>query len=112
MTAEDCLIGIDCGLTVTKAIVFDTGGRELGIGRRETAQIKPGPRRVERDMLGLWADVCGALREALAGIDAGRVRAVCVTGHGDGVYLLDGADRPLGTAILSLDTRAAANITG
>ncbi|MCA8909711.1 MAG: carbohydrate kinase [Rhodospirillaceae bacterium] len=112
MTAEDCLIGIDCGLTVTKAIVFDTGGRELGIGRRETAQIKPGPRRVERDMLGLWADVCGALREALAGIDAGRVRAVCVTGHGDGVYLLDGADRPLGTAILSLDTRAAGIIAG
>ncbi|MCB9957454.1 MAG: carbohydrate kinase [Rhodospirillaceae bacterium] len=112
MTADDCLIGIDCGLTVTKAIVFDTAGRELGIGRRETAQIKPGPRRVERDMAGLWEDVCGALRDALAGIDPGRVRAVCVTGHGDGVYLLDGADRPLGTAILSLDTRAAGIIAG
>ena len=107
MTAPDCLVGIDCGLTVTKAIVFDATGRELGIGRRETPQITPGPRRVERDMQRLWTDVCGAVRDALAGLDPSRIRGVGVAGHGDGLYLLDRDNAPLGTAILSLDTRAA-----
>ena len=112
MTAADCLVGIDCGLTVTKAIVFDATGRELGIGRREAPQLKPAPRRVERDMSRLWTEVCGALGDALSGIDPARILAVGVTGHGDGIYLLDRDKAPLGNAILSLDTRAGGVIAG
>jgi len=102
------LIGIDCGLTVTKAVVFDDRGRVLAVARRPSQQLKPQARHVERDMDQLWAACAGALSEALAasGHPASEVAAVAATAHGDGVYLLDSAGRPNGPGILSLDSRA------
>ncbi|OQP87301.1 carbohydrate kinase [Rhizobium rhizosphaerae] len=105
------LIGIDSGLTVTKAVVFDaTTGAALAIARRRVPQSIPAPGHIERDMDGLWAASAAAIREALSacGRPAGDVLAVAATAHGDGIYLLDAAARPLGPAIVSLDTRAAA----
>jgi L-xylulokinase len=103
------LIGIDCGLTVTKAVVFDAAGQVLATARRASQQLKPRPRFVERDMEALWAAAAGAVAEALtaSGRAPGEVAAVAATAHGDGVYLLDRQARPLGPGILSLDSRAA-----
>ncbi len=102
------LIGIDCGLTVTKAVVFDETGRVLATARRRSQQLKPAPRFVERDMAQLWAACAESIAEALAlsGRPAAEVAAVAATAHGDGVYLLDGQANPLGPGILSLDSRA------
>lgn len=102
-----CLLGIDNGLTMTKAVVFDARGQVLSDARRRIAQEIPQPRHVERDMAALWQATAEAIREALA--QSGRaadIAAVAATAHGDGVYLLDGAARPLGPGILSLDSRA------
>ena len=109
-----CLLGIDSGLTVTKAVVFDAGGPPLAVARRHLPQLMPAPRRVERDMGVLWSETAAAIREAL---DEQRpapaeVAAVAATAHGDGVYLLDRGGRPLGPGILSLDSRAEAVVAG
>ncbi|MQT14746.1 FGGY-family carbohydrate kinase [Segnochrobactrum spirostomi] len=104
------LIGIDNGLTVTKAVVFDVDGTPLATARRRLPQEHPRPRFVERDMDGLWRATAAAVREALAasGRPASDVAAIAATAHGDGLYLLDHAKRPLGPGILSLDSRAGA----
>lgn len=107
----DYLLGLDSGLTLTKAVVFRTDGSVVATARREVAQIKQRPRHVERDLDDHWNAAAAAIREALARAGdaeghAVQPRAIAVAGHGDGVYLLDAAGRPLGLAATSLDSRA------
>jgi L-xylulokinase len=103
------IIGIDSGLTVTKAVIFDIDGRVLSVARRRIPQIIPQPRHVERDMEVMWAATAEAIAEAVdaMGRPVGDIVAVAATAHGDGIYLLDRHCQPLGPAILSLDTRAS-----
>ncbi|MDG4874308.1 carbohydrate kinase [Mesorhizobium sp. WSM4935] len=103
-----CLLGIDSGLTVTKAVIFDEAGTPLAMARRRVPQIISGPRHVERDMNELWRAAAEAIAEAVSG--CGRpptdIAAVAATAHGDGLYILDRDRQPLGHGILSLDSRA------
>lgn len=103
------LLGIDNGLTVTKAVIFDADGTQLAVARRRVPQSMPHPRFVERDMAGLWRATADAIREAIAlgGRPAADIKAVAATAHGDGLYLLDRDRQPLGPGILSLDSRAS-----
>jgi len=103
------LLTIDCGLTVTKAVVFALDGTQLAVARRTPPQSMPAPRHVERDMDALWTHTAAAIREVLAasGTAPADILAVAATAHGDGLYLLDADKRPLGPGILSLDSRAA-----
>ncbi|MGI4857161.1 MAG: FGGY-family carbohydrate kinase [Janthinobacterium lividum] len=107
---ETYLLGLDSGSTATKAVIFDTAGRTVAVGSRRVAQRQPRPRHVERDMEETWAAAAGAIRDALelGKVPAGAIAAVGVTGHGDGLYLVDHAGAPLGPGILSLDSRAFA----
>lgn len=104
------LLGIDNGLTVTKAVIFDESGRAIAVARRRVPQDMPQPRFVERDMTGLWRATAEAIAEAIAlsGRAASEIAGVAATAHGDGVYLLDRDRNPLGPGILSLDSRAGA----
>lgn len=103
-----CILGIDSGLTMTKAVVFDADSEVLSVARRRVPQLIRKPRHVERDMDGMWAATAEAIHEAItaSGRPATDIVAVAATAHGDGIYLLDGAGRPLGNAIVSLDTRS------
>lgn len=103
------ILAIDSGLTVTKAVVFDLEGRQIAVARRNVPQLMPAPHRVERDMVGLWRETVSAITEALAAsaTDPADVVAIAATAHGDGIYLLDDTATPLGTGILSLDSRAS-----
>ncbi|MDE2384095.1 MAG: carbohydrate kinase [Alphaproteobacteria bacterium] len=103
------LLGIDCGLTVTKAVVFDVSGAVLAVARRRIPQLMPKPHHVERDMDALWGGTAEAIREAISkcGRTPTDIVAVAATAHGDGLYLLGKAGKPLGHGILSLDSRAA-----
>ncbi|WHA43510.1 FGGY-family carbohydrate kinase [Agrobacterium larrymoorei] len=102
------LLGIDSGLTVTKAVIFDADGTQLSVARRRVTQFIPKAHYVERDMDELWSATADAIREAVAlsGRPANDIKAVAATAHGDGIYLCDREKRPLGKAILSLDSRA------
>ena len=104
------LLGIDSGLTVTKAVIFDIDGTPLAACRRRVTQFMPKARHVERDMDELWTATADAIAEAikLSSRPASDIQAIAATAHGDGIYLLDKSRRPLGRAILSLDSRAGA----
>lgn len=95
------LLGIDSGLTVTKAVIFDVSGVPLAVARRRVPQQMPHPHHVERDMAGLWLATAAAIAEAVAvsGRPARDILAVAATAHGDGLYLLDAGGTPLGPGI-------------
>jgi L-xylulokinase len=104
------VLGIDSGLTVTKAVIFDADGSQISVARRRVPQHMPRPRWIERDMDGLWRATAEAIRGAIdaSGRPASDIKAVAATAHGDGVFPLDADRRPLGMGILSLDSRAGA----
>jgi L-xylulokinase len=106
------LVGIDCGSTLTKAVVFDADGTERAVARRRIATLIPRPGHVERDMDAAWAAAAEAIAEALKRAGNPDVAAVAATAHGDGVYVLDRHARPLGPGILSLDSRAGEVVAG
>ena len=101
-------IGLDSGLTVTKAVLFDETGRPLASASRRLPQSSPHPRWVERDVDGMWEASAAALRELLdtAGVRGSDIAGIGVTAHGDGLYLLDAQGRPTRPGIVSLDSRA------
>jgi len=103
------LLGLDGGSSSTKAVIFDTDGNVMGIGREESRLEHPQAHWVERDMNAAWSGAAQAIRAVLtaANLNGGDIVAVGVTGHGDGLYPLDGEGEPLGHAITSLDSRAA-----
>jgi L-xylulokinase len=103
---ETYLLGIDSGSTATKAVIFDTSGRTVAVGSRRVEQRQPRARHVERDMQETWAAASGAIRDVLGKVPASAIAAVGVTGHGDGLYLVDQEGAPLGAGMLSLDSRA------
>ena len=101
-------IGLDSGLTVTKAVLFDERGRTLATASKRLPQSSPHPRWVERDVDGMWEASAAALRELLetAGVAGSDIAGIGVTAHGDGLYLLDAQGRPTRPGIVSLDSRA------
>ncbi|MEV5201067.1 FGGY-family carbohydrate kinase [Streptomyces sp. NPDC053720] len=94
-------IGIDVGTSVVKAAAFDPGGRTLAVESRPVGLAIHGG-SVEQDM----DEVYGAVREVLAALGSDGVGFVGLTGQGDGVWLVDGAGRPVRKAISWMDGRA------
>jgi L-xylulokinase len=104
------LLGLDCGLTMTKAVVFDSTGTELGQASVRIPHSSPQPRWVERNMDDLWHQSARVIRSAIgqAGVRPESIAAVGVAGHGDGLYLVGADGGPVRAAILSMDSRAFA----
>lgn len=107
------LLGIDNGNTFSKAALFDLQGKEIAVANCTADTTFPHPGWTERDMEMLWQSSATAIREVLAksGIRPDEIAGIGNTGHGNGVYLLDKAGRPLRNGIQSMDTRAAAVVT-
>jgi L-xylulokinase len=103
------LLAIDCGLTVSKAVIISTEGKEVACGFSKPEVLYPQPGWVERDMEDLWNNVCLAVKGALAssGLKPEQIAGMSVTGHGNGIYCLDKSLTPARPGILSLDTRAS-----
>jgi len=107
---SELLLGVDSGLTVTKAVVFTPDGKPLGTGSVPSQQHHPHEGWVEKDPDEQWAGARQAIATAIeaAGVEGSDIVAVGTTGHGDGLYTLDEQGRPARPAILSLDGRAGA----
>ena len=105
---QDLILGIDIGNTIVKAVLFDLAGNQIARHGVDGTTLKPAPGMVERPVAELWSNARAAISGCLAkaAIDAGRIAAIGLAGHGNGLYLLDKAGQPL-LGIQSLDTRAA-----
>lgn len=107
------LLGIDNGGTVTKAAIFDMNGKEIAVSGRRVMTETPEPGFAERDMKALWDANVQVIKELIgkAGIDPGLIAGVAVTGHGNGLYLIDEDGKPVYKGIYSTDTRAKDIVT-
>ena len=105
----DLIIGLDAGTSMNKAVAFGLDGRQEAVAALRNRYEEPGGGAVEQDMAATWDDTVQALRQLAERVpDLGRrVRALAVTGQGDGTWLIDGAGAPVAPAWLWLDSRAA-----
>ncbi|QIY53244.1 carbohydrate kinase [Streptomyces sp. RPA4-5] len=106
--ARDLVLGVDAGHTATKAVLFDSTGRQVARGIGTVPLSTPRPRWVERNMDDVWRTAHEAIRACLAaaGPEGRAVASVGLTGHGDGLYAVDEWGRPVRAAIVAMDTRA------
>lgn len=103
---SELLLGIDAGNTVVKAVLFDRDGHVRGKAARDGRSAQPEPGHVERDIAELWRNASDVIAECLeqASAEGKDIVAIGLSGHGNGLYLLDRENRPL-LGIQSLDTR-------
>ncbi len=105
MTGE-FLLGVDVGTSRVKSVLFDFNGRELFSAWRET-HVKNVGNRSEIDMNDLWDDVSQTIKDVVNQAGSGsNVKAIAVSGQGEGLWLIDGSGMPVGPAILWNDNRA------
>lgn len=102
------LLGMDRGSTNVKAALYDCGGREIAAA---ALPLEPPRKRhpgwAEQDMDLVWVQSAAAVRRLLdlCGVDPKDIAAVGFSGHGGGLYAVDGAGRPARLGIMSMDNR-------
>ena len=100
------LLGLDCGHTITKAVLFDLSGKEIQSGKGINETLSPKSGWQERTMEDAANGATAAIKEAIHGIDSTEIISIGICGHSDGLYLLDKEGAPLRNAIFATDNRA------
>ena len=102
------LLGIDNGGSEIKCVLFDLSGKEIGKASERVQMNLPRPGFTERDSEQLWRANVSAIHTVLkkAGIEGTDVRAVGLTGYGNGICLVDEKGAATYPCIVSTDTRA------
>lgn len=102
-------LGIDIGTTNTKAVLVNEQLRVCAEGAAGYDLRFLGDGGVEQHPEEWWEAVCGTLRSFWRqGFDPDEVAAVCVSGHGCALVVVDETGRAIRPAISSLDTRCKA----
>ena len=107
MRQQTYILGVDAGISVIKAALFDSSGEEIQAVSRKTTLIAPQPGWAEVNMAEIWEMTAAAMREllALTRISSSQIAGVGVTGNMVGVWLIDAQGRPVRNAILVCDNR-------
>ena len=102
------ILGIDNGGTVTKAALHAADGRSIAMTSRSVRPIVQAPGWSERDMEELWEANVSVIREVVekSQVDPADIAGLVLTGHGNGVYLVDAEGRPVRNGIISNDSRS------
>jgi sugar (pentulose or hexulose) kinase len=101
------ILGVDAGLTMTKAALFDEEGREVAAVSARSEISHPRPGWAERSMDEAWTSAARAIRNVftVANANSENVAAVGLTGAMVGVWPIDAKGRPVRQAVLVSDTR-------
>ena len=103
----ELVVGIDLGMTVSKAGIFGTD-RISEVVYSEEYKAESWERPGEADPEDYWRAVCRSVRGALAkwGGDPSRIKAVAASTHAETTFFLDAAGKPTRPALIWSDTRA------
>jgi len=99
---------VDQGTTSTRFMIFDHGGKVVGLDQKEHEQIYPKPGWVEHDPMEIWTRtqevIAGALKKT--GVDPKDIAAVGVTNQRETTVVWEKATgKPVYNAIVWQDTR-------
>ncbi len=106
MTRGDVVIGVDLGTTSTKAVAFDTGGRELASASAGYPLAEPQPGWAEQDPAQILDAVLDTVRSVVSEVD-GRVAGLSFSSAMHTLIGLDAAGDPLTPSLSWADSRAA-----
>lgn len=104
------VLAIDQGTTSSRAIVFDSARRALGVGQQEFPQHFPASGWVEHDPEEIWQSVVATCRAALAQAKcaATDIAAIGITNQRETVVIWDKqTGKPIHNAIVWQDRRTA-----
>ena len=107
----DHILAIDQGTTSSRAIVFDSRLKIVGVAQQEFPQHYPKPGWVEHDPEDIWRSVVATCRSALrkAGVRAKDVAAIGITNQRETTLVWDRkTGKPIHNAIVWQDRRTAA----
>lgn len=101
-------LGIDCGTTVVKSVLFDLAGTEIAGASQEVPVTHPRPGWAEQSMEQVWEAAQNTIRQAIekAGVSGEDVKGVSLSGQGAGIWLIGNDGKPVRDAITWLDGRA------
>ena len=105
------ILAIDQGTSSSRAIVFDTSGRPLGLGQQEFKQHFPANGWVEHDAMQIWDTTLSSCRTALqkAALNADEISCIGITNQRETTVLWDRASgEPIYNAIVWQDRRTSA----
>ena len=108
MKEEHCLIGIDAGTSVVKAVAYDYSGSEICSHEICMELRRPQPSWVEQDMGELWETTKTCLRAVVQKVGElkRQVAGVGITSTGDGTWIIDKDGNPVRGGIMWCDGRA------
>jgi len=104
------ILAIDQGTTSSRAIVFDLGGKQLGVGQEEFPQLFPGNGWVEHNPEDIWQTTLNSCRLALrqAGLLPADLATIGITNQRETTVLWDReTGTPVYNAIVWQDRRTA-----
>ncbi len=104
------IIGVDVGTSMTKADAYDETGRTIASAEQASTLHQYDDGRVEQDLEDVLASAAAVIRRVAA--ETGPVRALALTGQGDGLWLRDAAGSATRPPISWLDDRAADVVRG
>ena len=104
------ILAVDQGTTSSRAMVFDSAYRVVGVAQQEFPQIFPRSGWVEHDPEDIWGSVIGTMRAALADakLSATDIAAIGITNQRETTLVWDKASgRAIHNAIVWQDRRTA-----
>lgn len=106
---SELVLGVDIGTSSSKAVLVRPDGEVVASAARPHRMTLPQPGRAEMDAeVDWWGDVVALCQELVPLVPAGdRLAAVCPSGIGPCLVLVDDDGRALGPAVLyGIDSRA------
>lgn len=107
MTDDPALLGIDVGTESVRTLIVDASGRRLASAASPIRTRFPRPGWAEQDPEEVWAALAGAIREVRRRAP-GHLAALALATTSVTLVTADASGSPSGSAILWMDTRAAA----
>jgi len=106
VTSDEVVVGVDLGTTSTKAVAFDTGGRQLATASAGYPLAEPHPGWAEQDPAQILDAVLDTVRSVVSEVD-GPVAGLSFSSAMHTLIALDAAGAPLTPSLSWADSRAA-----
>ncbi len=106
------VLGLDCSTSACKAVVWDCHGNAIAAGSSPLSTLTPQPTWHEQSAESWWTATVQAVRQAVNQVDAGRLRALCISHQRETFVPVDREGRPLTNGILWMDERARELLPG
>ena len=108
MKNSGCIVGVDAGTSVVKAVGFTLSGDEVGGHEIPLDLISQHPTWVEQDMNQMWEGVRTCLAQVIRNLRAeGRdILGIGITSSGDGTWMIDADGNPVRNGMFWCDGRA------